>query len=319
MGKSNFDTLVRRYLEGQISEEEKVKLEAWMDVRKTEDSGDLELSKEEAETIYQKIISKESTEQEVRELASRKNRTLTWWTYRVAASVLILVVVGYLGWRQGFLDGAVTKVASSGNTEKVILKDGSLVWLKGTSELVYYHQYEEGIRYSELKGEALFEIAEDENHPFIINCGDARLRVVGTSFSVRAMNDSVELRVLTGTVNFSTSGNTAGIDVVPNEKIVYGGGDKLVRKSMDTVVSEITEDTEYMMSFKGATLQEVLARLEKKFEVKFKLGSTLSASCRVTIDITDHSLDKSLEILSDILDLTWKKNGKTILVSGNGC
>jgi transmembrane sensor len=321
MGKSNFNTLVRLYLEGKISEEEKIKLEAWMDVRKTEDTGDLELSREDAEAIYRKIISEDTTEQEVRELASIKGRrTVLWWTYRVAASVLLVALVAYLGWQQGFLDDAVTKVASSGNTEKIILKDGSLVWLKGTSNLVYYNKYDEGIRYSELKGEALFEVAEDEKHPFVINCGNVTLKVVGTSFSVRAVNDSVELRVLTGKVNFSTSRNKAGVDVVPNEKIVYGGGDNIVKVPMDTqTASAVTKDTEYMMSFKGATLSEVLARLEKKFDVTFALENNAAATCRITIDITDYSLDKSLEILSDVLYITWKRNGKTIRVSGKGC
>lgn len=320
MGKSNFDILVRRYLSGEISEEEKVKLEAWMDIRKTKDTGDLELNREEAEKIYQTIVSKDTTPEELRELAASKTRRdSVWWTYRIAASILLIALVGYLGWEHGLQDGEFIKVASSGDTEKAILKDGSLVWLKGNSNLVYYNNYQEGLRYSELKGEALFEIAEDDKHPFIVSVGKATIRVVGTSFSLRTMNDSIELRVLTGTVNFSIPENKAGIDVLPYERILYGGGE-LVKASMDPAgATKYIDDTEYWMAFNGAPLDEVINRLEKKFDVKFRFEGKAPPTCRVTIDLTDHSLDKSLEILSDILDLTWKQHGKTIVVSGKGC
>lgn len=98
MGKSNFDKLMRRYLEDQVSEEERIKIEAWMDVRKTEDTGDLELSKEEAEKMYQRIVSKDSNTTEIRELASLKEgHTILWWTYRLAAGLFIVTLVGYLG------------------------------------------------------------------------------------------------------------------------------------------------------------------------------------------------------------------------------
>lgn len=321
MSKSNFDKLIRRYLENQVSEDERIKIEAWMDVRKTEDTGDLELSQEEADKIYQKIISTSGTAQEIRELASVKGRrTFLWWAYRAAASILLVALAGYLGWKHGYEDGAITKVASAGATEKVILKDGSLVWLKGNSSLIYYNKYEEGIRYSELKGEALFEVAKDAAHPFIIRCGDAQLKVLGTSFSVRAVRDSIEVRVLTGKVNFSTPVNKEGIDVAPNEKVIYRESAEAVKVSMDADdATEITGDTEYRMSFRGAPLGDVLTRLGKKFDVEFKMDNKVLASCRVTLDITDHSLDKSLEILSDVLNITWKQDGKTILIGGNGC
>ncbi len=321
MDKSNFDMLMRRYLENKVSEEERIKIETWMDVRKTEDTGDRELSREDAEKIFQKIISKESTPAEVRELTSVKgDRNAMWWTYRIAAGILVVCLIGYIGWMQGFRDGGVTEVASAGSTEKTILRDGSLVWLKGQSHLTYYNKYDEGIRYAELKGEALFEVAKDASHPFIIQCGEVKLKVLGTSFSVRALNDSIELRVLTGKVNFSTAMNASGIDVIPNEKVLYGGGRSIAKVSMvETDAHEVVADTEYSMAFVGSHLSDVLSRLEKKFDVRFKIENEKASSCLVTLDITDHSLEKSLEILSDVLNITWKQEGRIITVSGNGC
>ena len=44
MQKSDFDQLMERYVTGKVSEQERKKIEAWLDVMKTEDNTDLELS-----------------------------------------------------------------------------------------------------------------------------------------------------------------------------------------------------------------------------------------------------------------------------------
>src|SRR5258706_2663308 len=138
------------------------------------------------------------------------------------------------------------EVVSNNGVEKIILNDGSLVWLRAGSRLVYFEKPEDGIRYAELKGEALFEVAKDVSHPFVIRCGEARIRVLGTSFSVRTVSDSLELKVLTGTVNFSSATNKAGMDVVPNERLVYKVDGKIEKFSMDKKeVPAIVADTEY--------------------------------------------------------------------------
>src|SRR5690349_21218276 len=130
MAKSNYDKLSRKYLEDKLSEPEKKKLEFWMLLTKRK--GDLELGKEDAEKIYQAIVNPNTTGKELRDLAAG-NRDVLWYTWRIAATLLVVGLVGYFGWQQGFRDGAITEVASAGDTEKVILKDGSLVWLKGES------------------------------------------------------------------------------------------------------------------------------------------------------------------------------------------
>lgn len=47
MEKSNFDQLLQQHLTGQVTGQEKTKIETWLHVMKTHNAGDLELSKEE--------------------------------------------------------------------------------------------------------------------------------------------------------------------------------------------------------------------------------------------------------------------------------
>ena len=47
MANTNFDNLLKRYLKGETSEEETIKIEAWLDIMKTENTDHLELSEED--------------------------------------------------------------------------------------------------------------------------------------------------------------------------------------------------------------------------------------------------------------------------------
>src|SRR5690606_14909490 len=95
---------------------------------------------------------------------------------------------------------------SEANVEKIILDDGSLVWLRGGTKVLYREKPDERTRYATFEGEeALFEVTKDAERPFIVECGNTRITVLGTSFSIRSTDGVVEVTVLTGRVNLSTA------------------------------------------------------------------------------------------------------------------
>jgi transmembrane sensor len=316
MGKTNFDELMKRYLTGQVSDQEKSKIEAWLEVMKSEDSDNLELSKEDEEKLFRKIISSRDNVKEIESFVPGKQKiSPSGWLLRIAASILIIFMVSYTAWylntRQDMF-----QASSHNKIEKIILNDGTLVWLRGHSNLAYYNKAAEGIRYTELEGEALFEVAKDAEHPFIIQCGDVSLKVVGTSFSVKTGNDSLELKVLTGKVNVSLTNTNVSLDVKPNEKIIYTGNGKLEKMPLDkNEVSQAIADTEYNMEFTNVTLNQALESIQRKFDVTIKLADDRIGNCRITIDLTDRSLDNSLQMIAEVLDVQFHHEGD----HGYGC
>jgi transmembrane sensor len=321
MEKSNFDQLLKRYITGEVSEHERTKLEAWLDVMKTENRDNLELSEEDEEKLFQKIVSKHENLSEIRTMIPPQKR-VSWlgWTFRIAASMLVVAVVTYVAWQLGKQNNGVVEFASFEGIEKVILPDKSLVWLKGNSKLVYYEKEKENIRYAELKGEGLFEIAKDPAHPFVINCGNATLKVLGTSFSIRASGDSIELTVLTGKVNITMAGSGADVDVLPNEKVIFPRNGDIEKIALATdEVSSITSGTEYSLMFNNVSLSDITDRLEKKFNTHIAIENPRAGACSITIDLTDKSLERSLEMITEILDVEIRREGDSITVVGQGC
>jgi ferric-dicitrate binding protein FerR (iron transport regulator) len=286
---------------------------------KTEDTMDLELSKEDQDNLFQKITANVHNENEILAIHGEKKKGMEW-VMRIAAGLVIVFLVSYGVWYIANKNPEYRQAVSKNGTEKIILNDGSLAWLRGASRLAYYEKPLEGIRYAELHGEALFEVAKDASHPFIIRCGEATLRVVGTSFSVRMDSNRLEVKVLTGKVHLSSETDTAGIDVEPKEKVIYTGNGRIEKQQLiEREVASITSDTEYDMQFANTRMDQVVERIGKKFNVEISITMRQAGQCRITADFTDHSLESTLHMITEVLDVQYNKNGSTITITGSGC
>lgn len=317
MGKTNFDRLMKRYLSGQLSEQERIKIDAWLDIMKTGDTDNFDMTAEDEEKLFRKITSHEDNIKEIRAFRPwRKDISPGGWIMRIAAGLLVISVVSYSAWNLLFKE-AFFSGDSSAKVEKIMLNDGSLVWVRGDSRLTYYERPEG--RYAELHGEALFEVTKDASRPFTIQYKEVSIRVVGTSFSVKT-GDSVELNVLTGKVHVSSETDKTGVDVEPNEKVIYttaGGIEKYSLPQAD--VAAVIANTTYNMKFSNVTLREAAEGIAKKFDVVIRIEDKQAGACRITADLTDHALEESLQMLTEILEVEYHRDGKGITISGKGC
>lgn len=90
-----------------------------------------------------------------------------------------------------------------GDIRRVPLSDGSAVTLN--TNTVIRTEFEKQVRRVDLlRGEASFDVAKDAARPFVVVAGAARVRAIGTSFTVRTWPDgAVEVLVQEGVVEVS--------------------------------------------------------------------------------------------------------------------
>ena len=323
MEKSNFDRLLERYMEDQVTEEEKTKIEAWLDSNKAKNGRHFIWTKEDEEELFKKITGRLDTVEEIVEYRPKEDKIRSIQVNRwlaIAATLLLLVAVSYVVW--DLIDNRSTtqQVAAINDIDKVILNDGTIVWLHKDSKLIYFENQDKSERHAELVGEGLFEVAKDASRPFIIDCGEIKVKVLGTSFNLKTGKGTIELKVLTGKVNLSSATNKEGIDVEPNNKVIYAGKGDLEKVSMDkTEVNTLAMRTEYNMQFKNAAMDQIINKIERKFDVKFKVDNKQVNKCKITADFTDHSLESTLRMISEVLDFEYEINGSTVTVTGSGC
>jgi hypothetical protein len=98
----------------------------------------------------------------------------------------------------GVLAGASpynTLVTPKGGEYQLILSDGTKVWLNAASSIHYPVTFTGGQRLVEITGEAYFEVAKNDNMPFIVKDGNTEVQVLGTHFDVNGYKDEPTIKV----------------------------------------------------------------------------------------------------------------------------
>jgi transmembrane sensor len=318
MNEFEFSRLVEKYKKGLLSDSETKALDKWLEEMSGDDKN--ELSREAKIRLKGKILNKIRNRTQDRPLPTIGHFKI----YKIAACFL-LAVFSFMTWLYIYnikSEISIVEAVASEGIKKVILPDKTIVWLKGNSALNYPSHFSGVTRDVTLKGEALFEVTKDPKHPFIIHCGDLKTTVLGTSFNVKTLGEKIEVVVLTGKVSLSSPVDTKGTVVLSNQRIVYGGAEKspsdiqlLVEPS-----KEVIRGTEYDMHFKDTGMENVIIRIEKKFNVTVSMKNERLKNCMITADFTDQSLEQTLSMISQVLDLQYEvSDNNQVVLSGGGC
>lgn len=112
------------------------------------------------------------------------------------------------------LTGFNTVKTPKGGQYKVLLPDGSKVWLNAASSITYPAAFNTNERRVVLTGEAYFEVASKVRNrkklPFIVETAKQKIEVLGTRFNVNAYDDehSTKTTLLEGKVKVVTENET---------------------------------------------------------------------------------------------------------------
>jgi len=117
-------------------------------------------------------------------------------------------------------------VTKNGNRTKIVLPDGSQVWLNAGSNLDYDNAvFNKDLREVTLNGEAYFDVTKNAAKPFIIHTKKMDVKVIGTVFNVRSYNEekTAEASLIRGSIEVTLKDRKdQKIIVKPNEKIIIG-------------------------------------------------------------------------------------------------
>jgi len=97
----------------------------------------------------------------------------------------------------------ITLVTPVGGEYKLILEDGSEVWLNADTRLIFPKRFEPEQRRVELDGEAYFKVAKESDRTFIVSLKEMDIEVLGTEFNISAYNNDhfVKTTLVNGSIN----------------------------------------------------------------------------------------------------------------------
>ncbi|MFC6999473.1 FecR family protein [Rufibacter roseus] len=296
-------------------------LETWDEVGSIHDNS----FEPDAQLAWEKVCSKaniapihsapESTQQEA------VVRPLFNWNhvYRYAAVFILaagLAWVGYFNFNQSADWAQVATL--SGERKTFYLPDSSQVILNSNSTLRYQTAFNGTERKVELTGEGFFDIKKNPDQPFIIESGDARTQVLGTSFNVKALenSDEVTVAVVTGKVSLSSERNGEEVILTPGYTGTLHADGKL-DKTESALQSANSWKT---LSFQAATVEEVTQQLSAFFGVAVETSSPELLKCTFTGTFENPKLSEILQVLAISTDMTVKQKApNTYFLSGQGC
>jgi transmembrane sensor len=241
---SGYKDLLKRYYTGECSDLEKQLVETWYDSFEAEGQTVEGLPDVEEKTrIQERLIGRLSVH--VQTSSPVKKGSLRWirpWAGVAAAIVVLLCGTWWLMKPLGLPTAERSKTAQDlqhfsagpGARKTLKLSDGSTITLNANSSLDIMAGYGDKQRLVLLRGEAFFHVEPAIKCPFYIQTKNVSVRVLGTSFNVKAYDHrgKVQVAVKTGRVQINDTDNTHKFLLGEGEKYDYErSGRRFVKRS----------------------------------------------------------------------------------------
>lgn len=306
----NEEEILKKVLSGTLSGEERKSISEQDPVMRhlkkqwDDPANDLSLSPSAQKRLLDRIT---------KQISNPKTVMLRWKYFGVAASLAILVSLGYWFAGNSQADPQIVYVVSAGrqSMEAFYLPDGSHVSLNAGSKLTYPEHFSGKNREISLSGQAFFKVHLDPQHPFIVKTKTMDVKALGTSFEVFTVDSTsyTEMILTDGAVEVSTKREKGDGDVYlvkPDEKLVYEmNGEAKIEKVDAKQYSSWYRGGK--PSFKNEKLAMILPRLESWYGVHIDCPEEVAEKYSFTFSIHNESVELLLNIISKSSPVAYQR------------
>lgn len=199
-----------------------------------------------------------------------------------------------------------------GGQYKLILPDGSKVWLNAKSRLRFPAAFTGNQRLVELTGEAYFEVAKNKENPFMINVEGLRVEVLGTHFNVNGYVE--EKDIVTSLIEGSVKVTKGALQdlLKPGQQAILNKKEEQI-KIANADMDEVTAWKNGLFQFKNADIYEIMREVGRWYNVEIIYAG------KVPVQRFDGKISRSAQLpeVLQILQLSKIKftiEGKKIIV-----
>lgn len=333
--RKEFDKILLKYQKGTCTPEEQALVQQWYDSigKDVNFSMDEEQQQQVEDRLWQKLSFRMHDQKEKESLG------VYWKIAGVAAALFICVGVGlYLGKRKldegnfEIASGTETVITNDDNEPKVVtLEDGSVVTLQPSSTIRLAKPFKKEKRELQLTGVAFFEVAHDQQRPFLVYTKSVITKVLGTSFSVHAAKDdqAIVVAVRTGRVSVSRQveknfGLTKSVKeeaiLVPNQRAIFNLKEEKVTTTLVEDPQPVAKaEKSQVLKFDEKPVVAILKTLEKMYAVEILYDEKTLQSCELTTVFAEEGLYERLRIICKAIDGTFEVQGTRIVLQSHGC
>lgn len=332
---SDIDKIITNYLRGELSEEEEIILNKWLDKNSS--------NKDQLETLsniwntpvgYPGIVNMDDEKLKIWKRLQHENGnsisglttsvSLSKIILRYAAVIIVFLSLGYFFWINSN-PGIEAPVAAEmiernnplGQKSRIHLPDGSTVWLNADSKLSYSSDFNNENRKLHLEGEAYFEVAKNPNIPFEVFTDDLVITALGTSFNVKAFGNKLveKIALNTGKLKIECL-DTMKIKCTPSY-LKPGDLALFSHQSGRIRILEFNGSDPFgwkdgRIVFHHASFNEVIEVLSRWYNVEFEVVGSLKQEWNYSTTFENEVLENVLKSLMFSEKIEYQMNGSLI-------
>jgi transmembrane sensor len=247
------------------------------------------------------------------------NHKRAYLKYTIGIAAAIVAVLFLYFYSNPYLKDKNTpnifKHYSSGTAVRrtIILSDGTVITLAKESSIQLDDAYDTGKRELWLTGEAFFDVKHDTAHPFIVHTSFNDVKVLGTTFNIKAYPNSktTETSLIHGSVRIDSKSNPGNFVILkPNQKVVSNNQsetkDESVTKEYKVSVlqtdsfSKKPEETKWIRSrldIDNLPLSAIAQKLQTWYGIEVLIADEEVKDYRYSGTFENETIVKTLEAL----------------------
>lgn len=302
-----------RFFKGETNPQEEEKIFDWLEAD-PENRNLFEAQREifNTITIHAAGIAETGRERKSRRISMKRVARYTMGTAAVAALMVTAGVLSRSDLRNDLTGETMQISVPAGQRINVTLADGTAVWLNSETRMEYPTLFgsERRVR---IEGEAQFDVAHDEQVPFIVETFACDVTVLGTRFNVNAESDrgTFTAALFEGEVLVSNK-------LSANESVILKPNDMVTLLGGRLRLGCINGDDEYLwpeglISIGNIPFEQLMGKFEKYYDVKIVVENRelqRHVGYKGKMRISD-GIDHALRLLQRTSDFTYEKDENT--------
>ncbi len=195
---------------------------------------------------------------------------------------------------------------------KLVLADGTGVWLNAASSIRYPASFIGNQRQVEVTGEVYFEVARNESLPFIVKTPNgASVKVLGTHFNVNAYSDEPTLKITLAEGSVLITKQNQEQLLKPGQQALIAGNANIKTKKVDLEEALAWKNNGFY--FKNAPIEAIMRQVARWYDVEVVYEGKVNQQFNATIP-RNVPVSKLLKLLEMTNDVHFIITNKTIIV-----
>lgn len=328
MEANNINHIIRKFFENKFSKELQLRFQYWYRLNSNNEEKDeaLQTLLEESPSVItpQTWEDLSKIRKQISDNQTTKHNRPVFHRFMKYAAVIVLVLLSSLS-TYYFTSKTnapeppkfVEFFVPYGDRQKIVLADGSEVWVNAGSVLIYPEKFTASTRSVYLSGEANFKVAKNPDQPFIVKTKHINVEALGTVFDVQSYPNALftTATLEEGKVRVGVKSKEQSSAILkPDERLSYCHiTQKVTIESVNA--KALSSWKEGYLIFRDAAFEDILSTLERKYNVQINYNADRYNGGLYHVKFNpNESINDALAVLSQFVGFRYKVGKEVIYI-----